>query len=60
VSIHNISFFQNFMREIRRAICENTMFDLLEQVRSVWLARTDNDEQEGSSLKGKEIGYDVP
>jgi tRNA-guanine family transglycosylase len=58
VSIHNISFFQNFMREIRRAICENRLSDLLEQVRSVWKDRAEQEEQDSSNHKGKEIGYD--
>jgi tRNA-guanine family transglycosylase len=58
VSIHNISFFQNFMREIRQAICENKLFNLTEQVRSVWEGRSAADEQEQES-KHKEIGYDV-
>ncbi len=57
VSIHNISFFQDFMREIRRAICENRLFNLMEQVRSVWEDRSGMDEQEKENKK--EIGYDV-
>jgi queuine tRNA-ribosyltransferase len=36
LSIHNIAFFQDFMRDIRRAICENRLKSLIEQVRSVW------------------------
>jgi tRNA-guanine family transglycosylase len=44
VSIHNISFFQDFMREIRRAICENRLFNLMDQVRSIWEDRSVVDE----------------
>jgi queuine tRNA-ribosyltransferase len=58
VSIHNISFFQDFMREIRRAICENRLIDLVDQVRSVWEDRPSVDEQ-AQEGKSKEIGYDV-
>jgi queuine tRNA-ribosyltransferase len=36
LSIHNIAFFQDFMREIRLAICENRLNSLIEQVKSVW------------------------
>lgn len=36
LSIHNIAFFQNFMREIRVAICENRMEEMVRQVRQMW------------------------
>jgi len=55
VSIHNISFFQNFMREIRRAICENRLIHLLERVRSVWQGQTEQNEQEKLKHRDKEI-----
>ncbi len=58
VSIHNISFFQDFMREIRRAICENRLFNLVDQVRSIWEDRPVVDEQVQED-ESKEIGYDV-
>ncbi|MFA5863658.1 MAG: tRNA guanosine(34) transglycosylase Tgt [Phycisphaerae bacterium] len=50
MSIHNISFFQNFMRDLRRAICENRVLSLLEQVRAVWEDRTVLENPENEKL----------
>jgi len=36
VSLHNVAFFQNFMREIRQAICENSLIALKERTYRVW------------------------
>jgi queuine tRNA-ribosyltransferase len=42
LSIHNIAFFQNFMREIRQAICENRLIALIDQVRETWEGQNSN------------------
>ncbi len=52
VSIHNISFFQDFMRDIRRAICENRLSTLVEHVRSTWAG------QENNNQLDKEMNHD--
>ncbi len=36
ISLHNISFFQDFMREIRNAIKQNKLRDFVEKVHEVW------------------------
>jgi len=59
VSLHNISFFQDFMREIRRSICENRLIDLRERVRSVWEDRASEESSETQGSQGKECRYDL-
>jgi len=53
VSLHNVAFFQKFMQDIRRAICENELVDLKREVLEVWhgpadgsLVNADNDQKE--------------
>lgn len=58
VSIHNISFFQNFMRDIRRAICENRLFDLIGRVRSTWVDAAATEEM-GNPSGDKEFSNDL-
>ena len=41
VSLHNVAFFQKFMRDIRQGICENDWFGLKKEAVRVWQARPD-------------------
>ncbi|NLX04686.1 MAG: tRNA guanosine(34) transglycosylase Tgt [Phycisphaerae bacterium] len=49
LSLHNIAFFQNFMREIRGAICENKLMRLQDEVLRLWQGPDDAPAEEGLS-----------